>query len=265
MTEQAQQVLRDATHARLLDLHDLPINRESIHRLVGLKPNRANHKRWFDLVEQYLDEMKHLARARGIYRIDEVVTLEPRQLVLQSGATYRGAVGAFLEHSTHVATFIVTIGSGLERLARRWMRAGKVMQGTIVDAIASESADAAAERLQITVQEWAHAQGLDITPRYSPGYCGMRVDEQRTLFGSMPALPVNVRLTPSCLMTPIKSISGLIGIGPADKVSPGGYPCEACTHPNCMQRRAPVNPKLSRHLDWTLADDNPQTDASAAG
>jgi hypothetical protein len=39
-------------------------------------------------------------------------------------------------------------------------------------------------------------------------------------------------------MLPVKSVSGLVGIGPADKVSPGGYPCEHCDHPDCMQRRA---------------------------
>ena len=111
----------------------------------------------------------------------------------------------------------------------------------IADAIASEAAEATAERLKADVRAWARVRGLDITAPYSPGYCGMTIQQQRPLFASLPTCEVNVRLTPSCLMVPVKSISGLIGIGPADKVSPERCPCEGCDHPNCTQRRAPMD------------------------
>jgi len=101
--------------------------------------------------------------------------------------------------------------------------------------------EAAAQLLSAEVRAWARERGLDATPPYSPGYCGMTVREQIPLFASLPTRQINVRVTPSCLMLPVKSVSGLIGLGPADLVSPGGYPCEACTHPDCMQRRAPIN------------------------
>lgn len=213
-------------------------DREAIYRLVHLQRTREAHRRWFELVEQLLAESRRLVRARGLYRVDEVRALEPRRIVLASGAVFEGAVGAFLNHSELMATFIVTIGSALERLSRAWLKAGKVMQGTIADAIASETVEATAQRLRDEIRAWARARGQEATPPYSPGYCGMTVRQQVPLFASLPARRINVRVTASCLMLPIKSISGLVGIGPADKVRPGGYPCEACTHPDCMQRRA---------------------------
>jgi hypothetical protein len=218
---------------------------EQVCRLVQLRPGHGNHRRWFDVVDELLRTLPRLMRPRGIYRIDEVAALERERLVLASGAVFEGAIGSFLEHSRLIATFVVTIGSAVERLSRGWLRAGKVMHGTIADAIASEAASAAEARLRGEVQGWARARGLDITPPYSPGYCGMHVGQQTKLFASLPAREINVRLTPSCLMVPVKSISGLIGIGPADRVSPQAYPCEACDHPNCMQRRAEFGQRRS--------------------
>jgi hypothetical protein len=68
----------------------------------------------------------------------------------------------------------------------------------------------------------------------------MRVTQQVPLFASLPAERIGVRLTPSCLMRPIKSVSALIGIGPARLIGPADYPCRFCDHPDCMQRRAPT-------------------------
>lgn len=212
-------------------------DREQIHRLVRLQPGHEAHRRWFELVDQMSDGSPRLLRPRGVYRVDEVVTLEP-QIALSSNVTFAGALGGFLEHSTFLATFVVTIGSALERLSRTWLRAGKIMQGAIADAVASEAVEATAERLRQEVRTWAQARGLDVTPAYSPGYCGLTLRQQIPLFASLPAHEINVRLTPSCLMLPLKSISGLIGIGPADQVDPDAYPCEACDHPDCVQRRA---------------------------
>lgn len=241
---------------RVLHFDRVEPDRTQIHRLVGLQPGRDSHQRWLDLAERMLTELPRVLRPRGVFRLDEVVGLEPRRVELASGAFFEGAVGAFLEHSELVASFIVTIGSGLERLSRGWLRSGKVMQGTIADAIASEAAEAAARRLADEVRAWARGRGLDITTRYSPGYCGMTVRQQIPLFASLPARRINVRITPSCLMLPIKSVSGLIGLGPAGKVSPTGYPCQACTHPDCTQRRAPLDNSRGTCRDWGQLDEN---------
>lgn len=240
---------------RVLRFDHVEPDRTQIHRLVGLEPGRDGHRRWLGLTDRMLAELPRLLRPRGLFRIDEVVALQPRRVVLASRALFEGAVGTFLEHSQLVATFIVTIGSALERLSRGWLRSGKVMQGAIADAIASQAAEAAAQRLTEEVRAWARAWGLDITPPYSPGHCGMTVRQQIPLFASLPAHQINVRITPSCLMLPIKSISGLLGLGPADKISPTGYPCQACTHPDCTQRRAPLDKDPGTCQDWGEVDE----------
>ncbi len=196
-------------------------------------------------------------RPRAVYRVDRVRKLEQRRLELDSGAVYRGAVGQFLRHSEYVAVFVATIGSAMERLARRWIRGTRAMHGVIIDAIASETTEAAANLCEEQIREWAAERGLAITPRYSPGYCGMLVSQQRSVFASLPTRDIGVRLTPSCLMMPIKSLSGLLGIAPADKVGPNVYPCQLCDHPDCMQRRMPFEPNAVAEVDWAGEESMP--------
>lgn len=216
-------------------------DRDAIIRLVQLRPECDSHQRWIETLDRLLATLPRLLRPRAVYRVDRVARLDPQRIVLASGPTYVGAVGAYLEHSEYVASFIVTIGSATERLSRGWLRAGRVVAGTIADAIASEAAEATVQRLRDEVRSWAQARGMDVTPAYSPGYCGLDLRQQEVLFAALPARAINVRLTPSCLMLPLKSVSGLIGIGPPGRIRPDRYACSGCDHPNCPQRRAPFD------------------------
>lgn len=228
-----------------------------VRRLLDLREDRENHRRWFDVLDELRASLPRILRPQAIYRVDPVRHLEPHRLELASDAVFTGAVGQFLAHSTHAATFIATIGSAAERASRRWLRSNRVLHGAVADALASEYAEAVAQRCQDEIREWARPLGLDVTPRYSPGYCGLNVTQQAVVFASLPARSIHVRLTPSSLMVPIKSVSGLIGIGPASKVSPSGYPCSYCDHPHCMQRRASWNASGGVGHNWRRDADCP--------
>lgn len=230
--------LHRAADPVVLRFEPQPPARERLAQTAGFNLQRPVHARKFETALSDLPAWLRLAHSRGTYRILRVETLETGRMILADGSEYRGAIGQFLKHVQFVAPFVVSIGSGLERLARCWLRDGKLLGGTIVDALASELVEDAADQLQQRVRDWAQANGKEITPRYSPGYCGLSLKTQQTLFKQVDARGVNVRLTDSQLMLPLKSVSGLIGIGPADLVSPEGYPCTRCDHPDCMMRRA---------------------------
>lgn len=77
------------------------------------------------------------------------------------------------------------------------------------------------------------------TNRFSPGYCGWHVSEQHKLFSLFPAPePCGVRLTPSALMMPIKSVSGIIGLG--SHVRRMDYTCGLCDYLQCYKRKLKV-------------------------
>ena len=63
------------------------------------------------------------------------------------------------------------------------------------------------------------------------------VEQQKTLFSVVDTMPIGVRLLPTMIMRPIKSVSGLVGIGLQDKITSHGIPCELCKMAKCRMRR----------------------------
>lgn len=231
----------DALIERVAEWPEVRPDLASVLRVLDIRPDLPRHAGMCGRAAALADELPRLARPCGIYRIDHVRELTDSRLTLSSGAAYTGAAAGYLHGSERVATFLVTIGRGPERLSRMWLRRGRTLEASIVDAWASECAEAATERCHADIRAWAHAAGYAVTSRFSPGYCGLSLAHQRVLFQTISASRLGVRLTESCLMLPIKSVSGLIGIGPARRIRAEQPPCVACDHPACRQRRAPCS------------------------
>jgi len=108
------------------------------------------------------------------------------------------------------------------------------LKGYIYDVIGSEIVEAAADLLQNDLEKNMLGKGKKITNRYSPGYCSWDVAEQHKLFQLIPDNFCGIRLTPSALMNPVKSISGFIGIGKDVRNNP--YTCRLCNQRDCVYR-----------------------------
>ena len=106
----------------------------------------------------------------------------------------------------------------------------------ITDALGSVIAEKAADRMEEVLQEEIDARGWKHTNRFSPGYCGWHVSQQQDLFRMFPvSTPCGVQLTASSLMMPIKSVSGVIGVG--ENVRKLEYTCGLCDYEKCYKRK----------------------------
>jgi len=139
-----------------------------------------------------------------------------------------------LGKSTQIAFFIGTCGEKVELLSKQLMNEGHLLEGLIVDMIGSEIAEEVAEIIHLEVERIYSKSGLGITNRYSPGYCGWPVSDQQKLFSLFGGEGCGVHLTSSSLMVPIKSVSGMIGIGEHVHKSP--YACTTCNEEDCLYR-----------------------------
>lgn len=137
-----------------------------------------------------------------------------------------------LKHSEIYAFFLVTAGSGPEKLARDLLEKGEYLDGYITDLVASALADAVADCVHEEIRKEAESQGMKVTNRYSPGYCSWDVAEQQKLFRLFPENPCGISLSESSLMSPAKSISGIVGMGPRVKFN--AYTCKICPMKNCL-------------------------------
>ena len=176
-------------------------------------------------------------RPRGVYAVYSVNARTPRRIEV-GGAVIRGEVVRFVGPVDRIAVVVATVGAEISELSERYAREGDSLAAWIADAIGSWAADAAADA--VTGRVGAHAgPGEAVTLRYSPGYCGMAITQQRVLFGLVDAEAAGITLLPSMLMRPLKSVSGIVGLGPM--AGPGAVapvsPCDACARIGCHMRR----------------------------
>jgi cobalamin-dependent methionine synthase I len=136
-----------------------------------------------------------------------------------------------------VAAFIATAGPEVEHLASELMRERDDLAAMIVNAVGAERAEAAEAAVIQLLREQARPDDYAPTLPYSPGYCGMALVEQQKLFALFEGETVGVILTEDCLMRPLKSISGLIGLARADEIEAHGSPCDRCELHSCAMRR----------------------------
>lgn len=144
-------------------------------------------------------------------------------------------VCAYLRGCSEAAFFLCTAGALFSRESHRFNAQGDLLEAYLIDAIGSLTVENAMDRIHSALEEEMQSQGINITNRYSPGYCNWPITDQRSLFSLIGPNPTGIQLGDSCLMTPIKSVSGVIGLGKEAKKRP--YGCAICKNTTCIYRR----------------------------
>ena len=164
-----------------------------------------------------------------------------------------GIVARQLRGGEAFAIFICTAGEEYQRYIDRLTEEGDMVRVFIANALGSVIAEKTADYMERVIQEQIDKLGWHRTNRFSPGYCGWHVSEQQKLFPLFRGATAGVRLTDSSLMMPIKSVSGVIGLG--HNVRYLEYSCGLCDYKDCYKR------KTRLHTDKTATaphhDNNP--------
>ena len=223
-----------------VDHVDSAVDRDEVVRYLGY-PGHVVPPSWvYDMLDEWVPRALSHAHPRATYAVFPVEALDRRRLVLRTarGAVeFHGAIGEFLGVSQRIVAYVATAGSGVEELAHRLGREDDQLAALVVNAVGAERAEAAQAAVIGRLLAAAPATRLAPTLPYSPGYCGMALTEQRTLFGLFAGHAIGVSLSAGCFMRPLKSVSGLIGLGSPEAVAQSGSPCERCDAPRCHMRR----------------------------
>ena len=131
--------------------------------------------------------------------------------------------------------FICTSGVEFEAYQQRLKQQGDMVRVFIADALGSVIAEHCADRMEEILQESIDKLGWHHTNRFSPGYCGWHVSQQQLLFPLFKGQTCGVKLTDSSLMVPIKSVSGIIGVG--KEIRKLDYTCGLCNFEKCYKRK----------------------------
>lgn len=183
-------------------------------------------------------QLSDICQIRGGY-----VVLRPSDLDFKTGRVSIGdtvldcgrQICGYLRHSEQLILFICTAGEKFTQLRQDFDKKYDYLSGFVVDTLGSMVAEGAMDYIQQQLESNYAALGYKITNRYSPGYCNWPLVDQQKLFGLLPSNDCRIQLTTSSLMLPIKSISGLIGVG--RQVKKNKYACDICNNKDCVYRK----------------------------
>ncbi|MBN2633860.1 MAG: methionine synthase [Bacteroidales bacterium] len=219
------------------EFRDLNINVDNIERAMGY-PEGESHEAIYDIVVKVMKQVEAICDLKAEYRIFNDISYDDanRRITVQRTVLNTGKIiYRQIKKSDALALFVCTAGREIEERSRTAMRESDVLEGYIYDIIGSAAVEATAELMQDELEHFMKSSDLKISNRFSPGYCGWDVAEQHKLFGLIPDNYCAISLTSSALMDPVKSVSGIIGIGPDLKRQ--ASTCRFCDMKDCLYRR----------------------------
>ena len=189
-------------------------------------------------IKDILPELQYNSGITGGYILKSIQSSDSKKGIIEIDSVTLNTgkqIGTYLKGSTHCALFLCTAGEDFTGMTNQLNEQGDIMEAYILDAIGSITVEKAMDKIQRHLQHDMLQNGLAISNRYSPGYCNWPLSEQQHLFQLIGANPVGIALNDSSLMTPRKSVSGLIGIG--IDVKKREYGCITCSNSDCIYRR----------------------------
>jgi len=216
------------------------LDKERVYRILGYSNGHKPKHSIRSLMDTELAEAYDLIHPSCSYQIMDIKRIRRPRVNLVNGTniTLTSEVLSWALYPCEQAViFVASIGQALEERVALLMAEGQSGKAVILDAIGSEATEKTVCYLQDQIREVAKFDDGETTLRYSPGYCDWDITQQEVLFKAMDSIPMQVSLSDECLMTPRKSVSGIIGLGWSEKPRMRLSPCRFCTRQDCKNRR----------------------------
>jgi len=160
-----------------------------------------------------------LAEPRGV--ISEVSLDEFLQIYRGEGNNQLPApLPGIAQQADGLALFAATVGDAVSRRIEELFLENDPATACMLDGIASDRAEEAtvlmAEAFRTALLRQEKVNGEARALSYSPGYCGWHITGQRTIFTHLKPERIGITLNETCLMSPIKSVSGVLVVGPLE-------------------------------------------------
>lgn len=216
-----------------VDVFSLPLSSGQI--LCEMGYGKVDPKEEFaGWVDALLDECRKIALPSFAFRLMEGEALDEELLLADGSRFHVGPIlGRLLKGSGQFALFTATVGSAFQNWKKEQDGQDDILRSFIVDVLGTCLVETVGDRMERVLEQ--EILPLRHTRRFSPGYCGWPLMEQRKLFALLGGEPCGIRLSDVCLMTPEKSISGVIGIG--ERVNEKTYGCRYCELETCYKRK----------------------------
>jgi hypothetical protein len=220
------------------NMKELNLNVSLLEKHMGYKEGE-DREIVTDIIGEVLEEAEEISDIKAEYIVYNNINfnISDKSLDINSmNFQIRKIIFGQIKKSESISVFLCTAGEEISYRSSKAMQDGDLMRGYVYDVVGSVIVEAAADLMQKELEKALANSGKNITNRYSPGYCKWDVAEQHKLFQLIPDNFCGIRLTESALMDPVKSVSGIIGIGAY--VKRNTYICNLCDMKDCIYRKA---------------------------
>ena len=199
-----------------LTADELELDVTQVLKLMRLAKSHPQAESWRERIAAVEPTVRAWIIPRAQYRIVPIEAWLPEQqtIVLAGEVRFTGrGVYRRLAGCRHAAVFLLTLGHRLDANLRRCNH-DDPLDGYLLDCVATAFTHSVLRRIERAVRQWAQTHRLQLTPRYSPGYHGWPLQDQRPLFSLLRAEQMDVKLNDQFFMIPQKSVSGIWGLKP---------------------------------------------------
>ncbi len=189
------------------------------------------------LIQESMKELDEIAEVKFVYRIFElsypgVETVKIKKLNIQSHNLVKN-----LKNCKSCIVFGITLGAMVDRALQKYEKI-HIAKAVVFQACAAAYLEDACNQLQFKWAEELQEKGQYLRPRFSPGYGDFSVIYQREILEMLEApKKIGLTLTDSCMMTPTKSVTAVIGISDTNEGCHQSG-CESCEKIDCLYRRS---------------------------
>ncbi|HWQ61773.1 MAG TPA: methionine synthase [Negativicutes bacterium] len=215
----------------------LKIDKEEARRYAGLRTETVFPEHVLDAA---CAEALLLVRPQAVWKIypyapSDGLVAGPTPLRLTGRTIHSHLAGA-----GEAAVLAVTIGSALEEEVSRLFAAGQYTAGLLLDAAGTAAVEQAADAADAFIADQAARRGLAPRRRFSPGYGDWPITDQPAMVALACGGQINLSVTASCMLVPRKSVTAIIGLGPAGRQAGTACKkagCAACPQTDCIARK----------------------------
>ncbi len=218
-------------------LSDIPVDLE-LGKVLKRMRLREQNKYIEKTARQLLEIARPIARPKAVYEIGYVENKNEDSLDIGGVRFTSRLLRANLNKITRVFPYIATCGRELDEIA---IPSQDFMLKYCLDVIKEMVLRSVISYLESHLKRsYALGQVSRMNPGSLPSWPITQQRELFSIFGNVEEL-IGVKLTESCMMIPVKSVSGIFFPTEVRFES-----CQLCSREVCHERRAPYDPDLAK-------------------
>jgi len=218
-------------------LNSIPVDLE-LDKVLKFMRIRGGNQQVERMVQELVEVTRSMAKPKVVYKVSYVDDKDGDTVTIDGVRFTSRVLRINLDQVERVFPYIATCGTELEEIA---IPSSGIMKSFCFDAIKTMVLRSAttyfSNRL---IERYALGKVSHMNPGSLESWPLAQQKELFSLFGSAEEL-IGVRLTKSCVMFPLKSVSGIYFPTEIKFES-----CQLCPREKCLGRRAPYDPELAK-------------------